>query len=149
MSRIGRAVLGSLLAVACAVIPGQAAGAAAEEYACAVDYDPYPNAGGLSANITIKNVGIKPVRGWTLSFPLNEGLEIVKVWNAELLVSKGQAATRALEWNAVVESGRTAELGFDARGIVGPDPAWFTVTTLVQPADGTAYEATVKCAMME
>jgi cellulase/cellobiase CelA1 len=131
MSRIGRLALGLVLTVGCVVAPvagTPAASAAAEQYACAVDYDASGHTGGFNAKLHVKNTGIQPVRGWTLTFPLGDGVEIVSVWNAELVVSKGQIETRSLKWNADVEPGKYITLGFGATGpLAAADPAPFKV----------------------
>lgn len=131
MSRIGRAVLGLLLTAGCVVAPvGVGSAAAVADYACHVFYEPHEHTGGFNAEIVVKNTGVKQVRGWTLSFPLPQTVQIISIYNAVLVVSKGQIETRSLAWNADVDPGKSINLGFGATGPVST-PSEFRVNGIL------------------
>jgi hypothetical protein len=131
MSRIGRALVGVLVALA--GVAGPAGAARADAAACAVKYKASPYTGGLTAEITVKNVGDVTIKGWTFRFPLEA--TVVEFWNAELITPSAVVTTRDKGWNAEVPPGGSISLGFRAVGSAGADPAWFTVNDLsCQPA---------------
>jgi len=138
MSRIGRAVLGLLAALACVVAPAGTATAmpAADGPACAITYRPWAHTGGFTAEIIIRNSGTATIYGWTLSFPLNEGAEIVDMWNAELDSPSGLISARNTPDNGRVDPGAAISLGFLASGTAAGVPSPFTVNGIICTLDG-------------
>jgi endoglucanase len=128
MSRIGRAVLGVALTVAGVAGPAGAAQAAAGA-ACEVAYQRSTYTGGFTAEITVRNIGTEPIKGWTFKFPLDTSATVVEFWNAELLSANGLIAAREKEWNALVRPGGSINIGFRADGTSGT-PSGFTVNDL-------------------
>jgi hypothetical protein len=133
VSRNGRVALGLLLAaagiVAGIVAPAQSATAAigTEAVACEVTYQAFPYTGGFTAEVAVKNSGTVVIDGWTLSFPMDDGVEIVEIWNAKLNSPSGQISTSNEPWNGRVEPGQSINLGFRATGTAAADPSTFTV----------------------
>ena len=128
MSRIGRVALGLLMTVACLVAPAEAATAAGRDVlACDVTYRSVQHWDGFTARITIGNTGTATINGWTLIFRLNEGVEIVDVWNARLTSTSGTIIAHNVQHNGVVERDSSIDVGFRANGIAGRDPSTFTV----------------------
>jgi hypothetical protein len=125
MSRIGR---GLAVLVALAGVAGPAGAARADAAACAVKYKASPYTGGLTAEITVRNTGDAPIKGWTFRFPLEA--TVLEFWNALLISPTAVVTTRDKGWNADVPPGGTISLGFRAVGTAGADPAWFTVNDL-------------------
>jgi hypothetical protein len=129
MSRIGRTVLGLLVAVACVVAPAGAATAATatDEVACEVTYVPHPHTGGFNADIFIRNTGTVTIYGWTLSFPLDEGVEIIDMWNAVLISPSVLITAENEQHNGDVAPDTSIYVGFLATGTAQGVPSWFTV----------------------
>jgi hypothetical protein len=126
MSRIGRAVLGLLVAAAGIAGPAGAARAAAAA-ACDVAYRGSAFTGGYTAAITIRNIGDETIDGWTFSFPLGAGTTVVEFWNADLLTASSIVSARDKGWNAKVPPGGSIDVGFRAAGPSGGEPSWFSV----------------------
>jgi Cellulose binding domain len=133
VSRIGRAVLGLLAAAVCAVAPAEAAKAAVETEgaACEVDYRPYPYSGGFTATVTLRNTGTVTINGWTFLFPVDDGVEVIEIWEAELVAPSGLVTARNQPHNPVLEPGGSLTIGFRARGAQQAHPSTFTINTVV------------------
>jgi Cellulose binding domain len=127
VSRIGRA-LQILAAAACvAVFPQPAAAAGVDGVACEITYEPHAYWGGFTADITVRNTGTATIYGWTLSFPMDEGVTIRTMWNAELASPAGMIVATNAAYNGTVTPGRSVGVGFDAGGAATGVPSTFTV----------------------
>jgi glucuronoarabinoxylan endo-1,4-beta-xylanase len=122
-------VLGGLLvAAACIAMPAGAATAvaSANEVACAVTYKAQTTDGGFSAKLMVTNTGTTAIRGWTLVFPVDEGVKVVTVTNAVIVNPENPVTLQNAPHNGTVLPQRFIGVGI---GAVGPvqNPAWFEV----------------------
>ena len=135
MSRIGPTVAALLMAMAFIVAPAGAATAitSADGFACAVAYKANQHQGDFiieprfTAELTVTNTGTVTINGWTLTFPMDQGVEIIKMWGAMPESRRGLITAHNVPENRVVEPGRSVDVEFLARGIAGRPPEEFTV----------------------
>jgi endoglucanase len=126
-------VLALLLGAAAILAPAQAATADPSTTAagCQVAYEPGTFAGGFTAMITVTNTGDIAINGWTLSFPLDSGVEVVAVINANLEAATGLIITTNKPWNGQVAPGGSIGLRIFATGTNSGTPSPFTVNGIV------------------
>jgi hypothetical protein len=129
VSRIGRAVLGLMAAAVCVVAPAGGASAAVdtEGAACAVDYDAWEHSGGFNANVILMNTGKVIINGWTVYFPVEEVVEVIDIWEAELVSPTGRVTARNAPHNPVLEPGESLTIGFLASGTPQRHPETFVI----------------------
>jgi cellulose 1,4-beta-cellobiosidase len=120
------ATAGMLLAAAGVVaLP---AGVAHAAVACEVEYrKTFDNGRQFGATLTISNLG-EAVNGWTLGFGFDAGQRVTRGWSATWSQRGATVTARSLPWNARLDTGATATIGFTGshRG-ANPDPTAFTL----------------------
>jgi hypothetical protein len=75
---------------------------------------------GDSTDLTVRNTGPAPMRGWVVTF--TSDFEITQVWNAQLVGHSGnQYTVRNIPgfWNSVIRPGAGVKFGFNTR--MGPE----------------------------
>lgn len=81
---------------------------------CRVDYETTVWGTGLTADITITNTGAEPVTGWTLSFALPAGQDIISGWNGTFAEADTVEVSNA-PYNETIPPGGSVTVGFVAR----------------------------------
>ncbi|MBP2703081.1 glycoside hydrolase family 6 protein [Microbispora sp. RL4-1S] len=98
--------LGSTAAVATAT-------SASAAVACKVTYSASEWQGGMSANLTIQNLG-DALNGWTLTFTFpNSSQRVSQGWSATWSQSGSNVSAAALDWNKSLSGGASASIGFN------------------------------------
>lgn len=67
----------------------------------------------MTENITVTNLGAA-VNGWKLTFTLGSGQTITNGWNATYAPSSGAVTATNMSYNAVIASGGSTSIGFQA-----------------------------------
>jgi hypothetical protein len=129
VSRIGRAVLGGLLvAAACIAMPAGTATAdtRVDGPACTVRYTAQPTGSGFTAAIVLGNSGTTVIRGWTLVFPVDEGVKVVAVKNAEIVSPVDPVTLQNAPHNGVLLPSEALRVQLSANGPT-QNPEWFEI----------------------
>ncbi len=87
---------------------------------------------GFVGKITITNSGTSPINGWNVSWSFSDGSRVGNLWNASLSGSNPYTASN-VDWNRIINPGKSMEFGFTAnKGRVdAPAPTNVTVTGAV------------------
>lgn len=67
---------------------------------------------GLSANMTIKNLG-DPLTGWALMFAFPGNQRVTQGWSARWSQTGNQVTATNESWNGNLGAGATANIGFN------------------------------------
>ncbi len=104
------------------------AGEALAATGCAVTYAPNSWAGGVSANITVKNLG-DPVTSWTLGFTFPDATQkVTQGWSATWSQSGTSVTASSLSWNGALATGASTSIGFNGTwSSSNPTPTSFTL----------------------
>lgn len=70
---------------------------------------------GYIANVSITNIGEKPIRNWILPITSLQG-NITNVWNGRLVQKEQTIMISALDYNREIKVGETITLGFEMHG---------------------------------
>ncbi|MBX6386075.1 MAG: glycoside hydrolase family 6 protein [Microbispora sp.] len=98
--------LGSTAAVATAT-------SASAAVSCKVTYTASEWQGGMSANLTIQNLG-DPINGWTLTFTFpNSSQRVAQGWSANWSQSGSTVTATAMDWNKSLPTGGSTNIGFN------------------------------------
>jgi endoglucanase len=96
--------------------------------ACKVVYKANDWGTGFTANVDLTNTGATPVSGWTLAFAWPGNQRITGGWSAAWTQTGNQVTATNLSWNATLQPGATANLGFQATYTgANPPPTAFTL----------------------
>lgn len=133
MSLIRRWAVGLLVAGMCVIapIPAGAAAASSDGAACEVTYQAFPHRGGFNARLMVQNTGTATIAGWTLRFPLGEGVEIVAFFDGELISGSGEGVLRNGPHNGTLEPDQSITVGFLATGAATGTPSLFSLNGVV------------------
>ncbi|MEU2610119.1 PHB depolymerase family esterase [Micromonospora sp. NPDC007271] len=69
---------------------------------------------GLTASVTITNIGSATVNGWSLAFTLPSGQTITNGWNATYSPTSGALTARNVSYNATIPANGSVDIGFQA-----------------------------------
>ncbi|MER7891609.1 PHB depolymerase family esterase [Micromonospora sp. NPDC094482] len=96
--------------------------------ACRVAYAVNAWNSGLTASLTITNIGATTVNGWSLAFTLPGGQSITSGWNASYAPTSGAVTARNASYNGTIAPLASVNIGFQAThtGDAGR-PASFTL----------------------
>ncbi|MGI5155258.1 glycoside hydrolase family 6 protein [Microbispora sp. CA-102843] len=98
--------LGSTAAVATAT-------SASAAVSCKVNYTASEWQGGMSANLTIQNLG-DALSNWTLTFTFpNSSQKVTQGWSANWSQSGSNVTATALDWNKSLSNGGSTSIGFN------------------------------------
>lgn len=124
-SLLAAGAVGALAMAAAALLPSTNAMAAA---GCAVTYTTNDWPGGMTANITIKNLG-DPVSQWTLGFTFpNSGQRVTQGWSADFRQSGSVVTAQNLDYNGALATGASTTIGFNGSWTTAnPAPTTFTL----------------------
>jgi hypothetical protein len=87
--------------------------AAGDGLSMAVSYQTVTGWGtGYTGQYTITNNGGAATSGWTLAFRLPAGTLVTSLWNGTSKISGGQVTVTSAGWDADIEPGRSADVGF-------------------------------------
>ncbi|MFE1382951.1 cellulase family glycosylhydrolase [Streptomyces sp. NPDC058740] len=81
---------------------------------------------GFNADITVRNTGEQPLKGWKLDFALPEGATVKSAWNASVTQDGRQVRATSESWTASVPAGRAVSFGVNVTG-PGAVPASFSL----------------------
>ncbi len=80
--------------------------------ACRVSYSKQEWPGGLTANITISNIGASAVNGWTLRFTFPGDTMVGNAWNATVTQSGAAVTANNASYNGTIPAGGSQSFGF-------------------------------------
>ena len=116
---ITAAAVGAVAASGLAVLPASPAAAA---IACSVQYQASDWPGGMSANLTIKNLG-DAWSSWSLGFAFgNANQKVTQGWSANWTQSGQNVTATSMAWNGAIANGGSTSIGFNGSWS-GSDPA--------------------------
>jgi hypothetical protein len=123
----GTATTQTLAPYSAALVTVKAAGSTPTG-ACKVVYKANDWGTGFTANVDLTNTGATPVSGWTLAFAWPGNQRITGGWSAAWTQTGNQVTATNLSWNATLQPGATANLGFQATYTgANPPPTAFTL----------------------
>ncbi|MFF1611947.1 PHB depolymerase family esterase [Amycolatopsis sp. NPDC058278] len=95
---------------------------------CQVSYVRNEWGGGLSANLTVTNIGASAVNGWSLRWSFPGDQKITNAWNATI-TQNGQAVTATnVSYNATIAAGGNVQFGLQGTWAANDtNPAAFTL----------------------
>ncbi|MFK3735371.1 cellulase family glycosylhydrolase [Streptomyces sp. NPDC088090] len=71
---------------------------------------------GFNADITVRNTGEQPLKGWKLDFALPEGATVNSAWNASVTQDGRQVRATSESWTASVPAGGAVSFGVNVTG---------------------------------
>ncbi len=69
---------------------------------------------GYSGAIRFTNTGTTAINGWTIGWKYSDSTQVTNVWNATLTGSNNPYSATNVSYNAVIQPGQSAEVGFNA-----------------------------------
>ncbi|MGP4110886.1 cellulose binding domain-containing protein [Streptomyces sp. 4N509B] len=96
---------------------------------CAVDYRVTGEwSGGFQGEVTVTNTATEPLADWELRWTFPDGQEISQMWNGSFTQQGDEVTATPASWNATLQPGASASLGFLASTSGGnAPPTAFTV----------------------
>ncbi|MFJ5079533.1 cellulose binding domain-containing protein [Streptomyces sp. NPDC088553] len=90
---------------------------------------------GFDADITVRNTGEQPLKGWKLDFTLPEGTTVNSVWNASVTQIGRRVRATGESWTESVPIGRAVSFGVN---VAGPGAVPPPSVSTASPAPGAA-----------
>ncbi|MFF4174041.1 cellulase family glycosylhydrolase [Streptomyces sp. NPDC001744] len=83
---------------------------------CSVAYRLHSWGTGFNADVTVRNTGALPLKGWKLEFALPDGNTVNSSWNAVVTQDGRQVRATGRPWTEVVPAGGAVSFGLNATG---------------------------------
>ncbi|MET9542285.1 cellulase family glycosylhydrolase [Streptomyces sp. NPDC006553] len=96
---------------------------------CAIAYRLDDWGTGFNADITVRNTGEQPLKGWKLDFDLPSGTTVNSAWNASVTQTGRQVRATSESWTESVPAGGAVSFGVNVAG-PGAVPASFSLDGL-------------------
>ena len=75
---------------------------------------------GFNAEVTVTNLGSRPLMGWAVQLDLPEDVDVTSTWGATAEQHPGRLVLRSQAYNTYLEAGGAIRMGFEAKGPAGP-----------------------------
>ncbi|MBU2984346.1 cellulose-binding domain-containing protein, partial [Saccharophagus degradans] len=117
-----RAAINLVLIPGLAVSMGTLSSSAFAQSTCSVDYRVESDWGaGATHKVLVTNTGA-PINGWQMSWTFSGNEQITNLWNGMFTQSSQNVIVDSLSWNAQLNTGATAEVGFNINSPSGQLP---------------------------
>lgn len=84
---------------------------------CVASYRPLSSwPGNFQGEVTVRNSGTSPLRGWTVRWAWPSSTTISQLWNGTLNANSPQVSVSNVAWNGALAPNATAAFGFNAAG---------------------------------
>jgi cellulase/cellobiase CelA1 len=77
---------------------------------------------GFDAEVTVTNLGSRPLMGWTVELDLPKGVDVTSAWGATADIRPGRLVLRSQAYNTYLEPGAAIRMGFEAKGPAATQP---------------------------
>lgn len=95
---------------------------------CSVDYRLSDWGSSFNADVTIRNTGTTPVKGWQLAFAFPGDQKLGSVWNAKAVQQGSEVKATNESWTETIPAGGSVSFGFNGSSTTaGGVPASFTL----------------------
>ncbi|GAA3297372.1 cellulose binding domain-containing protein [Dactylosporangium vinaceum] len=71
---------------------------------------------GFNAEVTVTNLGSRPLMGWIVQLELPKDVDVTSTWGAKTEQAPGRLVLRSQAYNTYLEAGGAIRMGFEAKG---------------------------------
>jgi len=77
---------------------------------------------GFNAEVTVTNLGSRPLMGWVVELQLPKDVDVTSAWGATADIRPGRLVLRSQAYNTYLEAGAAIRMGFEAKGPATTQP---------------------------